>query len=101
MNNIQAEVTFELKRLHLSCSFEPYDISRRIFLGSNIDYLKNHDLFIDNLLFPCKADIYGLSALSIPSIERLLTSIKLVLHNLYTSYNILHLHITPSINDSS
>ena len=97
MNNIQAEVTFELKGLLQL----PYDISRRIFLGSNIDYLKNHDLFIDNLLFPCKADIYGLSALSIPSIERLLTSIKLVLHNLYTSYNILHLHITPSINDSS
>ena len=53
--------------LHLSWNslFESYDMARRIFLGSNRDYLKNHGLFIDNLYFPYNVYIYWLSALSI------------------------------------
>lgn len=76
--------------------FESYDMARRIFLGSNRDYLKNHGLFIDNLYFPYNVYIYWLSAIT--SIERLLTSIKLVLHNLYTGCNILYLHMICNIS---
>ena len=82
------------KDLRSKLEIELYDMARRIFLGSNRNYLKNHGLFIDNLYFPCIADI--ICPID-TSIERLWTRIKLVLHNLYTSYNILYLHTKRSI----